>query len=330
MVPSALSLATTHTALGRDVAEIFFRNQHIREYHESNRASASAIVRSVAWNALGTLIAASGSTLSGGLNIIRIWNPEKHDVKYSTELRGHSHAVESIAWDPSLADRLVSCSPADGSVRLWDVRSKQTLQILNLTANGTMSTSNGTTSTVNGATTAGRPSPSICPALIRYTPDGKWIIICGYRSRSLMIVSSESFTPSANSDSGVFEVNDDISNDVTCAVVSFSGTVLAVAFSSGIVKFYEFDTESGHVEPKAVWTMNAHRTGITCMEFDPRGTYLALGSNDSLVSIWNMQELACVRTFAKAAFPVKSLSFSFDGAYLAVSLEATEPVSIVS
>jgi WD40 repeat protein len=44
-------------------------------------------------------------------------------VRHSTELRGHTGAVERVAWHPRRDAELASCS-ADGTVRLWDVRSK--------------------------------------------------------------------------------------------------------------------------------------------------------------------------------------------------------------
>lgn len=75
-------------------------------------------VRSVAWNATGARLA-SGSTD----RTVRIWNPDKPDIRHSSELRGHSASVDQIAWDPSHAERLGSVS-ADRSVRLWDTRSK--------------------------------------------------------------------------------------------------------------------------------------------------------------------------------------------------------------
>ena len=38
------------------------------------------------------------------------------------ELRGHTDQINSLAWDPSNANRLASVS-ADKTVRLWDIKS---------------------------------------------------------------------------------------------------------------------------------------------------------------------------------------------------------------
>jgi THO complex subunit 3 len=72
----------------------------------------------MSWNAPGTLIA------TGALDrTLRIWNPERTQVKNSTELRGHTGGIERVAFHPLNDTELASCS-SDGTVRFWDVRSK--------------------------------------------------------------------------------------------------------------------------------------------------------------------------------------------------------------
>lgn len=52
-----------------------------------------------------------------------IGNPEKPNVRWSTELKGHSAAVEKVAFNPVKDAELCSVSN-DGVVKLWDVRTK--------------------------------------------------------------------------------------------------------------------------------------------------------------------------------------------------------------
>ena len=73
-------------------------------------------VRTVAWNITGTRLA-SGSTDK----TIRVWNPEKPEVRYSLQLKGHSQTVDQLCWDPTNPDYLVSASH-DKTVRFWDYR----------------------------------------------------------------------------------------------------------------------------------------------------------------------------------------------------------------
>lgn len=75
-------------------------------------------IRTLAWNPTGQLIATGSADRT-----LRIWNPERPAVKYSTDLRGHSAGVEKVLFNPVRESELASCS-TDGTVRFWDVRSK--------------------------------------------------------------------------------------------------------------------------------------------------------------------------------------------------------------
>lgn len=78
----------------------------------------SSSIRTIAWNPTGHLIATGSVDRT-----LRIWNPEKPQVKNSTELRGHTGAIERVAWNPTKEAELGSVS-SDGTCRFWDVRSK--------------------------------------------------------------------------------------------------------------------------------------------------------------------------------------------------------------
>jgi THO complex subunit 3 len=104
-----------------------FSKYRITAYHDtaSSRGSASSItgstlphyIRTLAWSPLGNLIA-TGT----GDRKLRVWNPERANVKHSTELRGHTGTIERVAWNPHREAELASVS-VDGSVKIWDVRS---------------------------------------------------------------------------------------------------------------------------------------------------------------------------------------------------------------
>ena len=51
------------------------------------------------------------------------------------------------------------------------------------------------------------------------------------------------------------------------------------------------------------------------------GRYFATGSADALVSVWDANELACIKTFSRLEWPVRTISFSHDGALLASASE---------
>uniref|UniRef100_A0ABI7ZQ42 THO complex 3 n=1 Tax=Felis catus TaxID=9685 RepID=A0ABI7ZQ42_FELCA len=74
-------------------------------------------------------------------------------------------------------------------------------------------------------------------------------------------------------------------------------------------------------ELKPVQSINAHPSNCICIKFDPMGKYFATGSADALVSLWDVDELVCVRCFSRLDWPVRTLSFSHDGKMLASASE---------
>ena len=50
---------------------------------------------------------------------------------------------------------------------------------------------------------------------------------------------------------------------------------------------------------KPLHVLNAHPANCICIKFDPTGKYFATGSADALVSLWDVQEFVCVRTFSR-------------------------------
>lgn len=109
-----------------------------------------------------------------------------------------------------------------------------------------------------------------------------------------------------------------------------SGALFFVTTGLGTVEVLAYPSwEARH-------TLAAHTAGCYCLAFDPRGGQLAVGSADALVSLWALDELCCVRTMPRLDKPVRALSFSHDGAFLAagsqdqfidVSLAATGEVA---
>ncbi|KAF2463233.1 WD40 repeat-like protein [Lindgomyces ingoldianus] len=109
-------------SLGKTAFPITFSKLKTATYYDNPRpavpVSQSHYIRTLSWNAPGTLIATGAPDRT-----LRIWNPEKTNYKNSTELRGHQGAVERVAFHPLNEHELASCS-SDGLLKFWDVRSK--------------------------------------------------------------------------------------------------------------------------------------------------------------------------------------------------------------
>ena len=83
-------------------------------------------------------------------------------------------------------------------------------------------------------------------------------------------------------------------------------------------------------ELELLYEIQAHTSNVYCLDFDPKGRYFALGGADALSSIWDLEQLYCIRTFGKLEFvlersshswPIRTLGLSFDGEYIATGSE---------
>ncbi|KAF2842524.1 WD domain-containing protein [Patellaria atrata CBS 101060] len=117
-------------SLPRDRFIAKFRSLRTQTYSETTARASASSIRTIAWNPLGTLIATGATDRS-----IRIWNPEKPQVKNSTELKGHIGSVERVAWHPRRDAELASVG-ADGTLKIWDVRSKAAVGEVKLGGDG--------------------------------------------------------------------------------------------------------------------------------------------------------------------------------------------------
>lgn len=73
-------------------------------------------------------------------------------------------------------------------------------------------------------------------------------------------------------------------------------------------------------ELKSIQSINAHPSNCICIKFDPTGKYFATGSTDALVSLWDVEELVCVRCFSRS---VESLNEMKDCAKIPVLIASS-------
>jgi WD40 repeat protein len=99
-------------------AGYYFSNLKPRTIHEAGR---NITIKDMNWSPPGTRIACALSD-----KVVRVWNPDKPEVRNSTELKGHTMPPCAVVWNPTHSDLLASCSP-DGTVKFWDYRIKACL-----------------------------------------------------------------------------------------------------------------------------------------------------------------------------------------------------------
>lgn len=251
-------------------------------------------LRFVAWNYAGNRLAVIQQDRS-----MRIWTYDKPDVKSSIEIRNaHQRVVESICWSPLYADELVSCS-TDGKIKLWDTRTKSCLREVNTEEQGNIMQN----------------------LSVKYSADGAFISVIQREDRVLIL--NKYLVPVC-----VFHEPTDEIFDVSW---SNSSQVFAVSLGNGNVRICRIidSGDDNGTEVKIIHTLRGHRTAANCISFDPRGKYLAVGSNEGIVSVWDLQDWISVKTFTKIDQSVTSISFSHDSAYLAIACDANVAIDIV-
>lgn len=308
-----------------------------RGNNNSNNSSGSSI-RCIAWNGVGTRVACGNNDRS-----IRVWIPEHSDGKGLTSIGdAHDRSVESLSWDPLHADRLASCS-IDGGLSIWDTRAKSLLAHVNTGHENVVVrySCDGRFLAVVTAKTdlviiyyvkkEGAKEVSVAPSRSRRSKTASWelVQVCQYRE------------------------NDEIFDLQWGNNGSRTTYVLASGLGNGNVRLYKFNTsecldkseekyrqDTPESEPatstdsvtstvQSVFTLRGHRTAVNCLEFDPKAQYLAVGSNEGIVSLWDLEEFICIKTFTKTDQAAISISISHDGSLMAVGSEGNAPIDII-
>eukprot|EP01111_Echinosteliopsis_oligospora_P018896 TRINITY_DN8901_c0_g1_i1.p1 TRINITY_DN8901_c0_g1~~TRINITY_DN8901_c0_g1_i1.p1 ORF type:complete len:356 (+),score=91.44 TRINITY_DN8901_c0_g1_i1:129-1070(+) len=142
---------------------------------------------------------------------------------------------------------------------------------------------------------------------IAWSPEGKYIAV-GDKGDCVSLVDASKYVIVKNQQFK-YEVNEIKWNN--------TGELFFATTGEGNVEIFQWKPN----ELTQVRVIHAHTATLICVEFDPLNRYFAVGSADSLVSLWDLKEMICLRTFGEFQFPLRTLSFSFDGQLLAMAGE---------
>jgi THO complex subunit 3 len=146
---------------------------------------------------------------------------------------------------------------------------------------------------------------------IRWSPDGQHIAV-GDKDDNISLIETRKSKPLKNI-KFAFEVNE--------MAWDPSGKLFFLTTGGGTVEVFRYLDMLKPGEVGSARTLHAHTANCYCIEFAPNGEYFAVGSADALVSLWHLQELVCMRTFERLEWPVRTLSFSHDSAFIASGSE---------
>ncbi|ORY63827.1 WD40-repeat-containing domain protein [Leucosporidium creatinivorum] len=241
----------------------------------------------------------------------------------SKRLVGHRGNVRTVAWNAD--GRRLASGSIDQSLRIWqpekDTRSSveykgHTAEVSQVRWNPThperLASCSASAADKNlyfwDMRQGGRPTGKLElePGTINmaWSPDGK-TIVTGNKSDDITHVDVDNvcITKKWHSDKEANEV-----------VFSHNGTILLSAFD-GYVRIDPFPTG------EQIHLVHVSTAATTVMDLDPRGRYLAAGSNDATATLWDTTEWTCVSSLGAHDEPLRLCRFSQDGQYLATSCD---------
>ncbi|KAL2154081.1 hypothetical protein VTH82DRAFT_2757 [Thermothelomyces myriococcoides] len=265
--------------IGRISKELFsgyFKDIPSQPYHEpaSGRGpNAHHRLRLIAWNPLSTWVATVTSEKT-----IRVWNPEKKEHRYSTELRGHVAGIEKIAFNPAKEAELCSISN-DGAVKLWDVRAKACVNEIK--------------------------APSGAHSLA-WAPDGSSLLV-GSKDGVLCQISPAKSAVASTRNLGV---------DTNQMSFCWSGKKVFIPTADGTIRILSYPelepvlhaSYSSKDGGPAEFMLKGHTASCLTTELSPTGKYLATGGADSIIALFDTRDWICQRTISRMVGPVKCLS----------------------
>jgi WD40 repeat protein/transcriptional regulator with XRE-family HTH domain len=213
---------------------------------------------------------------------VKLWALGQETTCVQT-LREHQEWIWSIAFSPD-STQLASAS-GDHTIKLWEVNSGECLQTLQ-----------GHRGLVRA---------------VAFHPDGE-VLASGGGSRQLRLWEMAT--------GRCFRSVQGHSNPLRAAAFSPDSSLLASSSGDRLLRFWDVRAEAlvsdGEItRPLKTWT--GHRELVWSLAYSPDGKFLATGSEEGTVKLWEVATGQCLRVMIGHSEWVQSIAFSPDGQWLA-------------
>jgi WD40 repeat protein len=215
-------------------------------------------VWSLAFSPEGRFLASVGDD-----GYLRIWGTDSGNK--ISGVKAHKGRIWSVDW--SADNRFLVTAGRDKYIRVWDARDFHRLKSF---------------------------SKSFNPRCARISPDGRFLVIAGWKPDKVMLLEVEKYKKLWEENFRVWSVNGmDFSPD---------GNLLALSCGKRIVLL---DVGSG----EKVMTLAGHQDNIDVVRFNEDGTLLASGSYDHTIRIWDIISGKCVNEVKNLKTAATNLGF---------------------
>ena len=271
-------------------------------------------VNSLEWNATGALLASGSDDKTA-----RVWAGED-GYKCAHKLEQHGDSVVQLCWDPTTPTSLATLA-ADKAVRLWDLR-ESTRCVASVKTNHEY---------INIAWSLCGQHIAVGSSVGSGSKDADvkdYVSIIDARTHAVVkrlkfayevnefVWAPDARTLLLTTEKGRVEVVRPLGPEADPAEVFKVGPT-----PQDVDDFPEVEKPEKPRHPANIWTMHAHTDDCYCvaLDADSQPPKLAVGSKDSIVSLWDLEEMISVRTILRHTTPVRCLSFSAHGQLVASS-----------
>lgn len=207
----------------------------------------------------------------------RVWQLKSGMLTAVADLAGHKKNVMQVCWDP-VRDMCLATASHDKTVRLWDSRTPKA-------ATAVIETSG---ENIN----------------LTYSRDGNHVVVANKKDLMTWI---DVRTQKAIGEVAFHAETNEFFFDRAGFFFATTG--------KGTIDVYSGSLVDNSFKKQA--SLPGHSAGCVSIALAPNGLQFAVGSVDSLVSVWDRPELVCMRTMTRFKATPRALGFSFDSLFLA-------------
>lgn len=260
-------------------------------------SSSSTEIIVISINATGTRLVTSRTDKS-----IRIWKstPERLVDPIIVE-DAHSRAVECVSWNPKTEHSFATVG-RDEYIKLWKGHTRALER------------------SVKVEKLLGQPEP-VALKIVHYSPDGELMVAVDRDSTVILFAPQNNYKKVAE-----IKLHEHVYDLVW---FNFNHGYFACGLHDGTIPIYKIvPNEDNSYDVVLKETLTGHRSSVTSLAVDPRGTFLAAGSNEGVLSFWNTASMINNRVVTDVDESIACIDASRDGTYVAVTYDGGSNIRI--